>query len=106
MRHVNTHTHTHTTHTHTHNTTQHTPNNNLQHTHHQLTFNHPRDWEGFCKEECLKGACTCGWNDQFCGQFSPDELAQGQLYIDGGVRTMCWIMPTQSSMQVRGHSLH
>lgn len=25
------------------------------------------DWEGFCKQECLKGACTCDWNDTFCG---------------------------------------
>jgi len=58
------------------------------------------DWEGFCKEECLKGACTCGWDDKFCGQFTPDQLAQGQEFIMGGARTMCWILPTQSSMQV------
>jgi len=60
------------------------------------------DWEGFCKEECLKGACSCGWDDKFCGQFSPEELAQGQSWMSGSppARTMCWILPTPSSMQV------
>lgn len=62
-----------------------------------------RDWEGYCKDECLKGACRCGWDDHFCGQFTPYELAQGQSYISGNppTKTMCWIMPTQSSLQVR-----
>lgn len=63
---------------------------------------HARDWEGFCKQECLKGACTCDWDDKFCGQFSPEELAAGQTYMSGNppAKTMCWIMPTPSSMQV------
>jgi len=58
------------------------------------------DWEGFCHAECLKGACTCGWNDRVCGSFSPEELAQGQAYIEDGQKWMCWILPTRSSMQV------
>lgn len=60
------------------------------------------DWEGFCKAECLKGACTCGWDDKFCGKFSPYELAQGQSWESGNppAKTMCWILPTQSSLQV------
>jgi hypothetical protein len=63
------------------------------------------DWEGFCKQECLKGACTCDWNDTFCGEFSPEELAEGQTWYvpqpDGTqVKKMCWILPTKSTMQV------
>merc|ERR1719456_1724742 len=35
------------------------------------------DWEGFCSAGCLKGTCICGWDDQVCGNASPEELADG-----------------------------
>jgi len=35
------------------------------------------DWEGFCKEECLKDQCTCDWDDKVCSDKSPEELAAG-----------------------------
>jgi hypothetical protein len=64
------------------------------------------DWEGYCSQECLKGRCTCGWRDDFCGKFSPEELAAGQRWSappqKGGenITYECWIMPTKSTFQV------
>jgi len=58
------------------------------------------DWEGFCTLECLKGACHCDWNDEFCTKFSPEELAQGQVFPTPDGDRMCYIMPTKSTLQV------
>ena len=65
------------------------------------------DWEGFCSEECLKGARNCARDDAFCGSFSPEELATGKRWTvppvnknDKPSTFECWMMPTKSTMQV------
>ena len=61
------------------------------------------DWEGFCKQTCLKGHndCHCGWDDKECGTKTAYELAQGHNFTDAeGKNTQCWIMPTKSTIQV------
>jgi hypothetical protein len=61
------------------------------------------DWEGFCKETCLKGHddCSCGWDDKVCGEATPEALAQGLRYTTPtGKNMMCWILPTKSTIQV------
>merc|ERR1711939_892907 len=63
------------------------------------------DWEGFCKETCLKGDCTCDWDDKVCSDKSPEELAAGVHFtrIDShGVEYQmeCYIMPTKATIQV------
>ena len=58
--------------------------------------------EGFCTEVCLKGhnTCTCDWSDEHCGELSPEELAKGVYYTEGGRKKQCWILPTKSTMQI------
>ena len=58
--------------------------------------------EGFCTEVCLKGhnTCTCDWSDEHCGNLSPEELAKGVYYTEGGRKKQCWILPTKSTMQI------
>jgi len=59
------------------------------------------DWEGYCNEVCLKEDCTCEWSDQYCSQFTPEELAEGKSWTDtDGSKKMCWMMATKSTMQV------
>jgi len=63
------------------------------------------DWEGYCKEECLKGECACDWDHKECGMLTPDELAAGKKYtvtdLEGKTHEkMCWMMPTTTTMQV------
>jgi len=64
------------------------------------------DWEGYCDAGCLKGTCICAWDDQICGQATPDELAAGifweasPLAGQPKMKHQCWIMPTSSTFQV------
>merc|ERR550514_2288886 len=64
------------------------------------------DWEGFCSAGCLKGTCICGWDDQICGNASPEELADGIFWEAAPVpgqkkmKHQCWVMPTSTTFQV------
>jgi len=62
------------------------------------------DWEGYCSQECLKGAnaCHCDWDDQICGEKTPEELAAGVRWSKAGspVQYECWRMATKSTIQV------
>jgi hypothetical protein len=60
------------------------------------------DWEGYCSQECLKGAnaCHCGWDDKICGTVSPEELAKGVQWTVKGEKYECWRMATKSTLQV------
>merc|ERR1719305_948931 len=60
------------------------------------------DWEGYCQAECLKGECSCAWDDKECGDLSPDQLAQGHSWNDPktGAKQYCWMFPTDSTFQV------
>jgi len=59
------------------------------------------DWEGYCQAECLKGECSCDWDDNECGNLSPDALANGHSWTAAnGDKKFCWMFPTHSTMQV------
>jgi len=60
------------------------------------------DWEGYCSQECLKGAnaCHCGWSDDVCGDKTPEELAAGVHWMVKGEKMECWRMATKSTLQV------
>ena len=63
------------------------------------------DWEGFCKLECLKGDCSCAWDDSECANLTPEELAAGHTWMTTlangtQIKQMCWMLPTASTFQV------
>lgn len=60
------------------------------------------DWEGYCSFECLKGAntCHCAWDDDICGEKTPEELAAGVRWESKEGTLECWRMATKSTLQI------
>lgn len=64
------------------------------------------DWEGFCHHECLKGICSCDWNQDYCNTFTPEELAAGQYwevyntFTNQTDKKYCYTFPTKSTLQI------